>query len=111
MVYHKSFGHHTYDSLNAVNEFDVYDIASITKISSTLPLLMQKIDAGTFDLDKRIIKYLSVEDTCSKAKLTSRKILTHNGRLWPWIPFYRETLTKKGDLNPEIYSDLSLIHI
>ena len=60
MVYHKSFGYHTYDSLNAVNEFDVYDIASITKISSTLPLLMQKVDAGTFDLEqayKEIFEY------------------------------------------------------
>ena len=105
VAYHKSFGYHTYDSLNVVNEFDVYDIASITKISSTLPLLMQKVDAGTFDVDKRIRKYLSIEDTCSKAKLSSRKILAHHARLWPWIPFYRETLTEKGDLNPEIYSD------
>lgn len=105
VVYHKSFGHHTYDSLNAVNEFDVYDIASITKISSTLPLLMQKVDAGTFDLDKRIRKYLSIEDTCAIAMLSSRKILAHHARLWPWIAFYRETLTEMGDLNTEIYSD------
>lgn len=105
VVYHKSFGYHTYDSLNTVNEFDVYDIASITKILSTLPLLMQKVDAGTFDLDERIKKYLSMEDSCSKAKLSSRKILAHHARLWPWIPFYKETLTEKGDLNPEIYSN------
>ena len=105
VVYDKSFGYHTYDSLNAVNEFDVYDIASITKIASTLPLIMQKVDAGTFDVDKRVRKYLTLEDTCSKAKLTSRKMLAHHARLWPWIPFYRETLTEEGDLDPEIYSN------
>lgn len=105
VVYHESFGYHTYDSLNAVNEFDVYDIASITKISSTLPLLMQKVDAGTFDVDKRIRKYLSIEDTCSKGKLTSRKMLAHHARLWPWIPFYKESLTENGELDPAIYSN------
>ena len=104
VVYNKSFGYHTYDSLNAVSEFDVYDIASITKIAATLPVIMQKVDENSFDIDKPIIKYLSIDDTCSKAKLTPRKMLAHHARLWPWIPFYRETLTEKGGLNPEIYS-------
>ena len=105
VIYHKSFGYHTYDSLKAVDEFDVYDIASITKIASTLPIVMQKVDAGSFNIDKRITKYLSVEDTCSKAKLTTRKMLSHQARLWPWIPFYRETLNENGTLNPQIYSN------
>jgi len=105
VVYNKSFGYHTYDSLNAVSEFDIYDIASITKITSTLPLIMQKVDDNSFDIDKPIINYLSIEDTCSKAKLTSRKMLAHHARLWPWIPFYRETLTEKGGPNPAIYSN------
>jgi len=105
VIYHKSFGHHTYDSLNAVDEFDVYDIASITKIASTLPIIMQNVDAGVFNIDKRIAKYLTIDDTSSKAKLTSRKMLSHNARLWPWIPFYRETLNENGSLNTEIYSN------
>jgi CubicO group peptidase (beta-lactamase class C family) len=105
VFYHKSFGYHTYDSLKMVDEFDVYDIASITKIASTLPIIMQKVDAGSFNVDKKIAKYLSVEDTCSKAKLTPRKMLSHQARLWPWIPFYRETLNENGHLNPLIYSD------
>jgi beta-N-acetylhexosaminidase len=105
VVYNKSFGYHTYDSLNAVSEFDVYDIASITKIAATLPVIMQKVDENSFDIDKPIIKYLSIDDTCSKAKLTSRKMLAHHARLWPWIPFYRETLTEKGGPNSEIYSN------
>ena len=67
---------------------------------------MQKVDAGTFDVDKCIRKYLIIEDTCSKAKLTVRKILAYS-RLWPWIPFYKETLTEKR-LNPEIYSDIQI---
>lgn len=105
VVYNKSFGYHTYDSLNAVDEFDVYDIASITKITSTLPLIMQKVDNKTFDIDKPLKRYLSLEDTCSKAKLTARKMLAHHAQLWPWIPFYRETLSEDGKLLDEIYSN------
>jgi len=103
VVYHKSFGYHTYDSLRAVDEFDVYDIASITKIASTVPLLMQKVDEGNFDLDRHLIDYLSMEDTCSKAHKTTREILSHQAQLWPWIPFYEETLTEKGGPNPKVY--------
>lgn len=104
VVYHKSFGYHTYDSLKAVEEFDVYDIASVTKIASTLPLVMQNVDAKSFDIDKRLNRYMQIEDTISKSKLTTRKMLAHHARLWPWIPFYKETLTEKGTLNPTIYS-------
>lgn len=105
VIYHKSFGFHTYDSLKVVDEFDVYDIASITKIASTLPIIMQNVDAGNFNVDVKIRKYMSIEDTCSKARLTSRNMLSHHARLWPWIPFYRETLNENGSLNSEIYSD------
>ena len=104
VVYNKSFGYHTYDRLNKVDEFDVYDIASITKIAATLPIIMQKVDEQSFDIDKPIMKYLSMEDTCTKAKLTAREMLAHNAQLWPWIPFYSETLTEKGGPNPQIYS-------
>jgi CubicO group peptidase (beta-lactamase class C family) len=33
-------------------------------------------------------------------------MLAHHARLWPWIPFYRETLNENGGPNPEIYSSL-----
>ena len=104
VVYSKSFGFHTYDSLVPVNEFDVYDIASITKIASTLPILMQKVDAETYDIDEDLINYLAINDTCTKAELTTREMLAHQAQLWPWIPFYRETLNEKGGPNPAIYS-------
>ena len=106
VVYAKSFGYHTYDSIVPVNEFDVYDIASITKISATLPILMQKVDADTYDIDESLIEYLSIKDTCTKAELTTREMLAHQAQLWPWIPFYRETLTEKGGPNPAIYSSI-----
>jgi CubicO group peptidase (beta-lactamase class C family) len=41
VFYRKSFGFHTYDSVRNVRNEDLYDLASVTKISATLPLVMQ----------------------------------------------------------------------
>mgnify|MGYP000742719103 CR=1 FL=1 len=37
VIYQKSFGYHTYENIKKVENTDVYDIASLTKIISTLP--------------------------------------------------------------------------
>ena len=105
VIYNQNFGKHTYEKDSEPVKFnDVYDIASITKIAATLPILMQKVDARTFDLDKPFINYLSVDDTCSKAKITSREVLAHQAQLWPWIPFYKETVSDTGLPDPMLYS-------
>ena len=46
VFYHKAFGHHTFDKKQEVALTDVYDLASLTKILATLPLLMQEVDRG-----------------------------------------------------------------
>ena len=37
VIYQKSFGYHTYDNITKVKNTDIYDIASVTKMVSTLP--------------------------------------------------------------------------
>ena len=44
VIYQKSFGYHTYDKANTVKNDDLYDVASLTKILATLPLLMELVD-------------------------------------------------------------------
>ena len=81
----------------------LYDVASLTKILATLPLLMELVDAGvivksTFgdllpSLSKHTIK-----------RITIQEMLSHFAQLKPWIPFYVSTLdsiTKKP--NPKFY--------
>ena len=41
VIYNKTFGYHTYDKKIKVEEDHLYDVASLTKILSTLPLLME----------------------------------------------------------------------
>ena len=56
-ILNKSYGYHTYDSLRTVKNTNLYDLASITKVSSGLPLLMQAYGQGNFDLDAPLEKY------------------------------------------------------
>lgn len=93
IFFNKSYGYHTYDEKIAVKNSDVYDIASITKIATTVPLLMQMVDEGKLNLDDELGKYLDLDST-NKSSLIIREILAHQAGLYPWIPFYKQTLVK-----------------
>lgn len=88
VVYDKTFGHLTYDSLTSVRWDHVYDIASVTKTVATVPALMQRMDKGKVRLDGFLGDYLSDIDT-TKSKLLVDDILTHQSGLKSYIPFWR----------------------
>ncbi|WP_420580809.1 serine hydrolase domain-containing protein [Reichenbachiella sp.] len=88
VVYDKSFGYLTYDSLTAVRWDHVYDIASVTKTVATVPALMLSMDQGEVKLDGFLGDYLTEIDT-SKAELLLDDILTHQSGLKSYLPFWR----------------------
>ncbi len=88
----KTFGYHTYRRRDTVKWNDLYDIASVTKIVATLPVLMRLTQEGKFSVDDRLGKYLPELDTSNKGDLLIRDILSHHAGLHPWIPFYYSTL-------------------
>lgn len=96
VIYQKSFGYHTYDSLRKVNVGDIYDLASITKVSGALPGLMKLYEEGKFDLDATLGTYLRFFRRGDKKELTFREILAHQAGLMPWIPYWKTTLRKNG---------------
>ena len=49
MVYQKSFGYHTYKKKIPVKNHHIYDLASLTKITATLPLIIQAIGDEDFN--------------------------------------------------------------
>lgn len=104
VFYNKSFGYHTYDKKHKVKNTDVYDVASVTKIAATVPSLMFLVEEKKFDLDQPIKNFIEMPDTCNKASLHTREILTHQARLQPWIPFYRNTFTEEGKLVDSLYA-------
>jgi beta-glucosidase-like glycosyl hydrolase/CubicO group peptidase (beta-lactamase class C family) len=92
VVWHESYGHHTYQRKRPVRNEDLYDLASITKIASTIPSLMRLQDQGRFSADSMLGSYFPELDTSQLALLQIRDILTHQAGLKAWIPFYMETI-------------------
>ncbi len=92
VVFHEAYGFQSYTDTIRVENEDLYDLASITKISSALPLIMQLYDEGRFDLNAGIDDYLPYFKNSNKEGIPFREILAHQGRLQPWIPYWKNTL-------------------
>lgn len=103
VIYDKSFGFHTYENLKPVKPDDVYDIASLTKIMSGVPAMMHLYQHGMIDIDQRLSYYLPGLRRTDKRNIVIRDLLTHQARLQPWIPFYKNAMNN-GSLDPEIFS-------
>ncbi len=104
VIYHKTFGFHTYDSLRQVEQEDVYDFASVTKVSSALPALMKLYGEGHFDLDAPLVQYFPKFKKSNKADLSFRSMLAHNAKLMPWIPYWRNTVKEDGQFKPRTFN-------
>ena len=104
VVYQKSFGNHTYDDGAAkVQNTDLYDIASLTKIIGTLPNVMQEFDKGNLTLETKLKAMLPVFKGSNKEDATVLDMLTHQARFQPWIPFYKATLDSLNKPSEKYY--------
>ena len=92
IIYNKNFGKHTYEGNEQVKFNDIYDVASLTKILATLPLLMELVERGSVTLDTKLSKLFLGYDESNKKNITIKQMLSHYARLKPWIPFYKSTL-------------------
>jgi beta-glucosidase-like glycosyl hydrolase/CubicO group peptidase (beta-lactamase class C family) len=92
VFYMKSFGFHTYDSLQPVHNTDIYDIASLTKIAGTLPAIMRLYENHDIKLKNKLSAYLHELKKTNKKDITLIDILTHQAGLQPYIPFYLNLL-------------------
>ncbi len=99
VVFHESYGYHTYDSIQAVAKDDIYDLASVTKIAGPLPALMKLVDEGKLNLDLPFSTYWTDwKNIKDKKDITLREILAHQAGLSPYIVFLNEVINKNGDL-------------
>jgi len=92
VVYNKNFGTHTYKSPQSVQSDDLYDVASLTKILATVPLLMELEEQGIMSLDSQLGNLIPSLKKSNKSKMTVKQILSHYARLRPWVPFYKHTV-------------------
>ena len=92
VIYNKNFGKHTYNGKTTVKSNDIYDVASLTKILASLPLLMELEEKGIVNLDSKLGEILPEYKRSNKDDITIKQMLSHYARLKPWIPYYLKTL-------------------
>ncbi len=105
VVYNKSFGYQTYDSLAPVEDETLYDIASITKVAATLQGIMFLQERSLINLYDKASDYLPDLKGTNKENILISEILVHQAGLQPFIPYWKRTL-KSGDLAEMFYCDV-----
>ncbi|MFK7921496.1 MAG: glycoside hydrolase family 3 N-terminal domain-containing protein [Bacteroidia bacterium] len=92
VVYEKAYGYHTYDQQIATQTDDIFDFASVTKVTGPLPALMKLHGEGQFDLQAPMSAYWPDLAGSNKGDLNWREVLAHNARLQAWIPYWTSTV-------------------
>ncbi len=96
VVFHKAFGYHTYNKRIKVRKDDLYDLASVSKISGPLSGLMKLEGLGKFSYQDQLGDYCEAMKGSDKADLELKDVLAHRAGLFPWIPYHELTLKKNG---------------
>ena len=103
IVLERAYGFHTYDSLIPVQNTDLYDLASVTKILGPLPAIMSLVEQGVLDLDVPFSTYWTPwKKYRDKKDLTLREILAHQAGLTPYIVFLNEVLRSNKHRGPQL---------
>jgi len=90
VIYHKAFGNQVYESTEPLKKTDIFDLASITKISTSVPALMKWQDEGKFSLGTTMGQLIPELANSNKKNLAYLDVLTHQARLRAWIPFWQD---------------------
>lgn len=91
VVFKKSYGYHTNKKDFKVKNSDIYDLASLTKILASLPLIMKAEEEKKFPLTASLRDILPSFSNSNKDTITVQEMLSHFARLKAWIPFYKDT--------------------
>ncbi len=109
-----------------VQEDTIYDLASLTKVVVTLPLVLLSVQTGKLSLSDSIVTHLpelkTGRDSEAKQRITLFHLLTHTSGFPAWRPFYLRSRGKEAYLqmiaeeellsNPDeqvVYSDLGFM--
>ncbi|MDX2414706.1 MAG: glycoside hydrolase family 3 N-terminal domain-containing protein, partial [Bacteroidales bacterium] len=96
VIFHKAYGYHTFLKRTELKEGDIFDLASVTKVSAATAGLMKLDDMGLFDPDKNLGLYYPFFKGSDKADIRLRDILAHQAGLQAWIPYWKNTVKNDG---------------
>lgn len=87
---------------------DLFDLASITKISTSALALMQLSSDGKFNINHTFSHYSDEMKSGNKADLIFKDMLTHRAGLKAWIPFWRNCIDTLATVNLALQNNPAL---
>ncbi|MEI7675898.1 MAG: glycoside hydrolase family 3 N-terminal domain-containing protein [Bacteroidales bacterium] len=89
VVYNKNFGYFDYAGTHPVDTYDLYDLASMTKATATVPALMLLYDQNQFLLRDKLERFIPQLKGTDVGDITVKEALYHQSGLPAFIPFYQ----------------------
>ena len=68
----------------------IFDLASLTKVLATTPVVMRLVRAGALGLDDPVARWIRAWRGVDRERVTVRDLLAHCGGLTAFLPFYRD---------------------
>lgn len=100
VIFNKAYGKHTYTGSQATQLTDIFDMASVTKVTATTPSIMHLYEKQQLGLDSPISRYVARLRTIpDKHDVTIREALLHEAGFTPYIKFYEKL--KPSDLSTD----------
>ncbi|WP_421946137.1 serine hydrolase domain-containing protein [Pedobacter sp.] len=95
VIFNKAYGTHTYDSSLPDKVTDIFDLASVTKVTATTPSVMRLFEENKLKLDTNIGAYIPKARTTPMNNIKIREVMLHQAGFIPYIPFHN--FVKEGD--------------
>nr|WP_276901293.1 serine hydrolase [Pedobacter kyonggii] len=95
VIFNKAYGTHTYDTNVPDKVTDIFDMASVTKVTATTPAVMRLFEEGKLKLDTNIGAYIPKARTTPMNNIQVREVMLHQAGFIPYIPFH--DYVKTGD--------------
>ena len=92
----KSYGFHSYSKAIPTKTNDIFDLASVSKIAGTTPVIMRLTERNVINLDSTMGHYLWQAKYTNKKDIKLRSVMLHEAGFTPFIPFYK--YLKAGDV-------------
>ena len=119
------FNNFTYENNSkVVTRESLFDIASLTKVLATVPVIMKLVQKKKIDLDFLLSDFYPEFSQDPKSEITIRHLLTHTSGLKPYVEYYKkdgfnskddiiyDIINQELDYIPDskvVYSDLGMI--
>jgi CubicO group peptidase (beta-lactamase class C family) len=90
-LWRQAFGGLTFDAGAApAGDDTIFDLASLTKVVATTPMVMQQVERGVLALDDPVSGHIAAWGSEDREAVSLRDLLAHCSGLPAWRPFFRD---------------------